>query len=110
MFDFYPHGISGLVADFLIHHVRYPDGSPVPEQNEVERVIDLYQSSAQYQLYLRDPEGEARERLTTVLLHMLYSTLWDFVRYHRTTLTYCRLYADAIHLGTAMEYILLERV
>jgi hypothetical protein len=110
MFDFYPHGFKGLIADLLKYHFTHPDGGDECDQILLDDIMDKYHASAQYQAMLRDPEGPAREQYLVIAIYMVHRTTWEFVRYHRAILAACKLKPDSIQLGSAFEYVLLEHV
>jgi len=109
MFDFYKGGFKGLVIDLLDYHLKHPHSTDEEDQCFVDNVIDSYYASSKYHMVAYAPDDPAHEQYLTIALYMVNRTTSEFVRYHRQTLSLCKLDAASAMLGSSFEYILLER-
>lgn len=109
LFEFYPYGFSGLIADLIWHHVNYLDAGCVCDSEFLLRILDFYHDSPQYQAYFFDPESFNAEQAIHLALFKIFEAVWEFVRYNRKDLVNCLIDRETIRLGSAFEYILLER-
>lgn len=108
--DFYPHGLKGLVADYLLHHLNSP--SLWQEDNErdmvfVDQVIDKYRLSPAYRFHAYskdDPDVEGT--LFFVCLEMGEITR-RMVQAYEQEFRWSEVDANTMTLGA--DYVMLER-
>jgi hypothetical protein len=109
LFEFYPRGFSGLIADYLEHVNTHPHDDGL-DQAFIDAVFNQYYESQQYHdLYANDVEKVHIERAILTATYLIGHTVGEFLRQQRELLQEMHLASDKIEMGTGLEYLLLEK-
>jgi hypothetical protein len=109
LFDFYPNGLAGVIADYFEHHLTHPH-EDAADRVFVDRIFQLYHDSQQFHsLYVNDVEQHHVELAITTATYLIGRTVEEFIKHHRTLLREFKLNSAAIELGTEWGYLLLEK-
>lgn len=111
LFEFYPYGFKGLVTDILLHHLKYLRTNDEVDKEMIDHVLQRYHESPEYLgVYAMDAEGAAREMAIIAATYIALHTLVQITQQYRKELLHSKLEADAIDLGSSLEYLLVELV
>jgi hypothetical protein len=109
LFEFYPKGFNGLIADYLAHHAHHPDDQEL-DQAFVDGVFQQYYESQHYHdLYANDAEKHHVERAILAATYLISHTANTLLKQQQHLLQGMKLSGDAVEVGTQQEYLLLEK-
>jgi len=110
MFDFYPQGLKGLIAEHFTTYLSVPNlsANQQPEFSFIDKVLDHYHNSQEYRLHALSPDHIDQAPLIFIILLEVDKMVRQVVQIHQQDLQ--RVVVDIDTMQWGASYVALEMV
>ena len=109
MFDFYPQGLKGLIAEHFSSYLGAPvQGFSAHDFGFMDRVLDHYHNSQEYRLHALSPDHIDQAPLIFIILMEVDRMVYQAVQSHKQDLQ--RVVVDMDTMQWGASYVALEMV